>query len=59
MGCGILGPLILIMAGIWIWASNHGLVKFFRFSRDWPIILILLGLYGLFLINRRRRWFGG
>lgn len=59
MGCGIFGPIILIIIGAWIWASNYGYVKFFRFSRDWPIILILIGIYGIYLITRRKKWFWG
>ncbi|HID32704.1 MAG TPA: hypothetical protein EYP24_04935 [bacterium (Candidatus Stahlbacteria)] len=57
MGCSILGPVILIVIGVWIWASNYGLVRFFRFSRDWPLILIIIGAYGLYLILwGRQRW---
>ena len=36
--------IIIIMIGLWIWLSNLG-ITFIKFSRDWPVILILYGIY--------------
>ena len=36
--------IIILIIGLWIWLSNFGLI-FIKFSRDWPVILILLGIY--------------
>lgn len=55
MGCGFFWGILFIIVGFWIWVSNHGLV-IFRFSRDWPVLLIVLGVY-LILMIRRRRFF--
>lgn len=49
---------LLILIGTWIWLGNLKVNLFeFHFNRDWPIILIALGLYWLIkgLIGRRRR----
>jgi len=35
--------LIFIGIGIWILLSNYGVILF-KFSRDWPILLIAIGL---------------
>ena len=40
--------LILISIGAVVWARNYGLLSFpFSFSKDWPIILVTLGLVGI------------
>lgn len=44
--------LILIVIGLWIWLSNMGILNF---SRDWPFILILVGIYLLFKGESRRK----
>jgi len=35
--------IIIIGVGIWIWLSNYGIADF-RWSRDWPVILVAIGL---------------
>ena len=35
--------LIFIGIGVWILLSNYGVIMF-NFSRDWPILLIALGI---------------
>jgi len=45
----ILWGLLFIAVGAWLLISNYGLVEHsFRFSRDWPILLIAVGLLKLF-----------
>ncbi len=53
MGCGFYWGILLIVVGFWIWASNHNIIVF-KFSRDWPILLVLLGIYLIIAIRRRR-----
>lgn len=53
MGCGLLFAIFLILIGVWIWASNYG-ITVFSFYRDWPIIIVLIGIY-IFLKLRRRK----
>ncbi len=36
--------IVLIIIGAWIWLSNLGIV-IINFSRDWPLLIILLGIY--------------
>lgn len=54
MGCGLFWALLLIFVGLWIWASNYGIVVF-SFYRDWPIIFVLLGIFIIYRILKRRR----
>jgi len=54
MSCGMFFPLLLILIGVWIWASNYG-IRVFSFYRDWPLVFVLLGLWTLLRINRRRK----
>lgn len=56
--------LMLISAGALLLAHNYGLLSFeLKFSRDWPAILIALGLLGtwdgIFQRTRRRQAGGG
>jgi len=46
--------LTLFIIGLWIWLSNMGILNF---GRDWPFILVIIGLYFLIeaLIPRRRK----
>ena len=53
MGCSILWGIMLVVVGLWIWASNHGMAVF-RFSRDWPVLFVLLGIYIIIAVRRRR-----
>ncbi|MGQ9464999.1 MAG: LiaI-LiaF-like domain-containing protein [bacterium] len=54
MGCGLFWAILLIFIGLWIWASNYGIV-FFSFYRDWPVIFVLLGILIIHRIIKRRR----
>lgn len=54
MGCGIWFAILLIGIGAWIWASNYG-IRIFSFYRDWPILIILLGVL-IFLKLRKRKY---
>ncbi len=36
--------LFLVVIGAWIWLSNMG---YLNFKRDWPLIIIIVGLYYL------------
>jgi len=54
MGCGVWCAVLLILIGIWIWASNHGIVAF-SFYRDWPILLVIIGICVFIKLRRRRR----
>lgn len=42
----ITAAVILIAAGVLIWLSNLGILHI-AWQRDWPVILIVLGLVGL------------
>lgn len=55
MGCGTWSALLLIIIGSWIWASNYG-ITIFSFYRDWPILIVLLGLYIFLKVRRRKYW---
>ncbi len=55
MGCGFWFALLLILVGGWIWASNYG-ITVFSFYRDWPIIIVIVGIYIFFKIRRRIFW---
>lgn len=49
--------IVIIGIGLWIWLSNLGIASF-RWSRDWPVIIILIGLgtllSGIWWIKRRK-----
>lgn len=50
--------IILITAGALLLAHNYGLLSFeLKFSRDWPVILIAIGLLGAWdgIVCRSRR----
>lgn len=55
MGCGTWFAIFLIVIGIWIWASNYG-ITIFSFYRDWPILIILLGILVFLKLKRRKYW---
>lgn len=45
--------LFLIVIGAWIWLSNMG---YLNFKRDWPLIIIIVGLYYLVSgLSRRKK----
>jgi len=55
MGCGVLFAIFLIVIGFWIWASNYN-ITIFSFYRDWPIIVVLIGLYIFLKLRRGKYW---
>jgi hypothetical protein len=55
MGCGIFLSILLIFIGIWIWASNYG-ITIFSFYRDWPIVIVIIGIYIFIKLRRRKYW---
>jgi hypothetical protein len=41
----IVWGLIIILIGLWIWFAKLGIIKHgISFGRDWPIILIIIGI---------------
>jgi hypothetical protein len=56
----ILWGLVIIGIGLWVWFSNLGMLSGIVFSRDWPLIIVVLGLMsvgeGISWLVRRRRW---
>ncbi|MEO0253998.1 MAG: DUF5668 domain-containing protein [candidate division WOR-3 bacterium] len=36
---------ILIFIGLLIWFLNLGYLSFFKWSRDWPLIIVFVGIY--------------
>lgn len=41
----IIWGIIVIAVGIWIWLANLGiLTSGITFSRDWPVIIVIVGL---------------
>ncbi|MCU0607535.1 MAG: DUF5668 domain-containing protein [Candidatus Edwardsbacteria bacterium] len=53
----VLWGLFWVALGTWILLSNHGLLAYgFSFHRDWPIVLIAVGVVILVRsVTRRRR----
>jgi hypothetical protein len=42
-----------------IWAGNFGFISYsFRFSRDWPIIIVIIGLSSIWNAVFGRQWWG-
>ena len=51
--------LMVILVGGLIWASNLGYISVsFRFSRDWPIIIVAIGLMSVWDAVFGRHWWG-
>ncbi len=50
----ILWGIIFLGIGLWIWLSNLG-IRFINFSRDWPVLLILLGLWIILKRFKKRK----
>jgi hypothetical protein len=48
----IIVVIILIFVGLFIWFGNLG---FLNLSRDWPLILVVLGILGIISALRRGR----
>jgi len=50
------GLAIMAIGGLF-WANNFGLVDLsFRFSRDWPVIIVAVGLLSLWNALFGRQW---
>jgi hypothetical protein len=50
--------IVVIFVGLWVWAVTLGLPENFRFGRNWPLLLVLLGGYIIYRAVRgwaRRR----
>jgi hypothetical protein len=57
----ILWGVIIIAIGLWVWLANLGVMPSgIVFSRDWPIIIVIVGLMavaeGIARWIRGRRW---
>jgi len=51
--------VIMAAVGGLIWASNLGYVSLsFRFSRDWPIIIVAIGLMSIWDALFGKHWWG-
>lgn len=49
--------LLLVGIGALIWAHNYGLVGFsFSFSKDWPVLIVAIGLMGMWKAIFGRHW---
>ena len=46
--------IVVILIGLWVWAGTLGLSENFRFGRNWPLLLVLLGAYIIY--RSVRRW---
>ncbi|RKX70911.1 hypothetical protein DRP53_03425 [candidate division WOR-3 bacterium] len=44
--------IFLIFLGLFFWLNNYHLISF---ARDWPVILIVIGLLSLLKRSRRRK----
>jgi hypothetical protein len=54
MGCSFWFAILLVIVGAWIWGSNHGIFTF-SFYRDWPVLIIVVGVLIFIRILKRRR----
>jgi hypothetical protein len=45
---------VVTLVGTWIWASNRNLLDAYQFSKTWPALIVLLGIY--ILVKGTRRW---
>jgi pilus assembly protein TadC len=55
MSFRIWGPIILIVLGVLFWLGKFDIIDFY-WSRDWPVILIAIGVFSLVnLIVRKSR----
>jgi hypothetical protein len=46
------GILILIFVGLFLWLGNLGILNL---GRDWPLILVIIGLLGIISAVRKTR----
>ncbi|MCK4233379.1 hypothetical protein KAU34_07615 [candidate division WOR-3 bacterium] len=56
MSLRIWGPIILIALGVLFWLGKFGIIDFY-WSRDWPVILIVIGVFSLInlIVKKTRR----
>jgi len=48
--------IFLVVLGAWIWLSALG-VPYIEFSRNWPLLIVALGVYIIVRrVQRYRRW---
>ena len=40
----IIWGLVVAVIGVWIWLGNLEIIRQIRFSRDWPLIIVIIGL---------------
>jgi len=49
--------LLVVAVGLLLWAHNYGLVVFsFSFSKDWPLIVVVVGLMSIWRALFGRHW---
>ena len=49
--------LLVVAVGLLLWAHNYGLIAFsFSFSRDWPLIVVAVGLMSIWRALFGRHW---
>ena len=46
--------IFLIILGVFIWFLNLGIFSFWSWKRDWPWILIIIGIFSLFQHIKRK-----
>jgi len=49
----IWGPVMLIILGILFWLGKFGIIDFY-WNRDWPVVLIAIGIFSLINYSARR-----
>jgi amino acid permease len=48
--------IIIIIIGLWIWLSSLG-VPYISFSKNWPLLIVFLGIYIIIRrLTKRRRY---
>ena len=49
--------VLVVVTGLLIWANNYGFIQMsFSFSKDWPIIIVALGLISIWNAVFGRHW---
>lgn len=36
--------IVIILIGLWIWVDKLGLPEIYHFNRNWPVLIVLLGI---------------
>jgi hypothetical protein len=55
----IIWAIIIILIGLWIWLANLGVIsRGIILSRDWPLILVIIGIMTFIeaLVWKQRWW---